>query len=115
MILRSWVTGTSLCPTIYLTESVTTAGLTHAAASAAERLRSYGQSGSNFARLGRAVTLEHIDPKRILAVTFTRAAAGETRHKLEKRGIRSDQLPDVRTLHSKAVGLLRRHSARLGL
>jgi len=59
------------------------------------------------------IARDRIHPKKILAVTFTRAAAGETRLRLEKLGIKPDQLPDVRTLHSKAVGLLRRYHSRL--
>src|SRR3989442_1218887 len=74
-----------------------------------------GKTSCIAARIGDLVLADRVNPKRILAVTFTRAAAGETRLKLEKHGIKPDHLPDVRTLHSKAVGLLRRHCARLGI
>ncbi len=74
-----------------------------------------GKTSCLAARVGDLLVRDCVDPKRLLAVTFTRAAAGETRAKLEKHGIKPDQLPDVRTLHSKAVGLLRRHSAKLGV
>src|SRR2546430_1773339 len=74
-----------------------------------------GKTSCIAARIGDLLIVDKVDPRRILAVTFTRAAAGETRLKLEKHGIRPDQLPDVRTLHSKAVALLRRHSGRLGV
>lgn len=74
-----------------------------------------GKTSCLAARIQDLILADGVEPKRILAITFTRAAAGETRLKLEKHGIKPDQLPDVRTLHSKAVGLLRRHSARLGI
>lgn len=74
-----------------------------------------GKTSCIAARIEDLLLSDRVAPNRILAVTFTRAAAGETRQKLEKHGVRPDQLPDVRTLHSKAVGLLRRHASRLGI
>ena len=72
-------------------------------------------------RVADLVLKDKIPPKQILSVTFTRdwedcwTAAQEMRHKLEKQGVPSHQLPDVRTLHSKAVSLLRRYHSHLGL
>jgi len=67
------------------------------------------------ARIIDLLSSDHTDPNKILAVTFTRAAAKEMRSRLEREGIPPDRLPDVRTLHSKAVALLRRHGHLINL
>lgn len=74
-----------------------------------------GKTSCIAARVSDLILKDKVAPKEILAVTFTRAAAAEMRHKLEKQGVAPDQLPDVRTLHSKAVSLLRRYHSHVGL
>jgi DNA helicase-2/ATP-dependent DNA helicase PcrA len=74
-----------------------------------------GKTSCLAARIMKLILTDRVPPNRILAVTFTRAAAGEMRQKLEKEGVAPHRIPDVRTLHSKAVALLRRHSALLNL
>ena len=66
------------------------------------------------ARIVDLLSRDNADPRTMLTVTFTRAAAGEMRQRLEKEGIPADRMPDVRTLHSKAMGILRRHGHHLG-
>ncbi len=51
----------------------------------------------------------------ICLITFTKAAARELWERLEKRGIQSDKLPYVNTLHGLAMGILRNHLTRAGL
>lgn len=56
-----------------------------------------------------------IEPTSICAITFTNAASGELRNRLEKAGIKSDALPYVNTLHGFAMGILKNHLQRAGL
>jgi DNA helicase-2/ATP-dependent DNA helicase PcrA len=51
----------------------------------------------------------------ISAITFTTAAAGELRSRLEKSGFKSDRLPYVNTLHGLAMRILRKHMTKAGL
>lgn len=51
----------------------------------------------------------------ISAITFTTAAAGELRSRLEKSGFKPDWLPYVNTLHGLAMRILRKHMTRAGL
>ena len=74
-----------------------------------------GKTSCIAARIKDLLVRDRVAPARLLGVTFTRAAAGEMRQKLEKQGVRPDRMPDVRTLHSKAVGLLRHHGSLVGL
>ncbi|RJQ36440.1 ATP-dependent helicase [Candidatus Parcubacteria bacterium] len=67
------------------------------------------------ARIVDLLTKDKIDPKTMLAVTFTRAAAKEMRQRLEREGIAPDRMPDVRTLHSKAMGILKQHADLVGM
>src|SRR3990170_3489917 len=73
-----------------------------------------GKTSCIAARIKDLLVRDRVPPARLLGVTFTRAAAGEMRQKLES-GVRPDRMPDVRTLHSKAVGLLRRHGSLVDL
>jgi len=51
----------------------------------------------------------------ICAITFTKAAAGELRRRLEKRGIKASSVPYVNTLHGFAMSILQKHQKRAGL
>lgn len=66
------------------------------------------------ARLIRAGTA----PDRLLAVTFTRAAAAEMRERIDtilsSDGAWHGRLPDIRTLHSWGASLIRQHAAEVG-
>ncbi len=53
--------------------------------------------------------------KKIFVITFTKRAAGELRLRLQKSGIKSDQLPYVSTLHSLAIRILKKHQGKAGL
>lgn len=66
-------------------------------------------------RIKALVNQQKIQPNTICAITFTNAAAGELRSRLEKAGIKSDALPYVNTLHGFAMGILKNHSQRAGL
>ncbi|MCA9230323.1 MAG: UvrD-helicase domain-containing protein [Planctomycetales bacterium] len=66
-----------------------------------------------------AVLIRHgTPPERILAVTFTRKAAGEMLERATKllgaKGKRSEKRPLISTFHSLCVRILRRHIDRLG-
>jgi DNA helicase-2/ATP-dependent DNA helicase PcrA len=61
------------------------------------------------------MTEHKVHPNNICAITFTNAAAGELRHRLEKTGVKTDSLPYVNTLHGFAMGILRKHLKRAGL
>lgn len=74
-----------------------------------------GKTSCLVARILSLVQGDQVVPHRILAVTFTRAAAGEMRKRLEREGLAPDRMANVRTLHSKAVALIRQHCARLTL
>lgn len=51
----------------------------------------------------------------ISLVTFTRAAAGELRNRIQKSGIDSDKLPYVNTLHGFAMNALKKYFPKTGL
>lgn len=67
------------------------------------------------ARIGRLVVVRKADPRRILAVTFTRAAAQEMRERLTKRiGVRG-QAVAASTFHAAALKQLAEHPELAGL
>jgi DNA helicase-2/ATP-dependent DNA helicase PcrA len=55
---------------------------------------------------------KNIDPNQICALTFTRAAAYELRHRVESK-VGNERLPRISTLHAFALRQLIRNSARL--
>ncbi len=56
-----------------------------------------------------------VAPSRILAVTFTKKAAGEMQQRAsELLGRRKSEKPEISTFHSLCVRVLRRHITRLG-
>ncbi len=74
-----------------------------------------GKTSCLVARILSLIRDDQVEPHRILAVTFTRAAAGEMRKRLERQGLAPDRMPNARTLHSKAVAIIRQHCTRLSL
>ena len=66
-------------------------------------------------RINTLISKHKIPPQYIYAITFTKAAAGELRHRLERSGIKADTLPYVNTLHGFAMSILRTHTKRAGL
>jgi len=63
-------------------------------------------------RIARRVADGSADPRRIMALTFTRRAARELRERLEQLGIRD--LGAVGTFHSLALAQIRRHRVDAG-
>lgn len=66
-------------------------------------------------RIKYLIKQHKIEPNKICAITFTNAAAGELRDRLEKTGIKPNALPYVNTLHGFAMGILKNHLQRAGL
>jgi superfamily I DNA/RNA helicase len=67
-------------------------------------------TGKTFAMMRRVARLleEHVQPNRILAVTFTRTAAADLVEKLAALGVPGADLVSAKTLHSLSFGLLSR-------
>src|SRR5712692_11035002 len=67
-------------------------------------------------RIGYLLGVEGVDPRHVLAVTFTNKAAEEMRRRVEDlvlpAGIRP---PLIATFHSACVRMLRQHAPRVGL
>lgn len=66
-------------------------------------------------RIKVLINTRKLKPDTICAITFTNAAAGELRARLEQAGIKSDALPYANTLHGFAMGILKNHLQRAGL
>src|SRR5712691_11434080 len=64
------------------------------------------------ARIADLVLLRNVSPATILALTFTRAAAGHLRNRLT--GMLRQQARDVGTFHSLGLRIIRLWSAELG-
>jgi DNA helicase-2/ATP-dependent DNA helicase PcrA len=74
-----------------------------------------GKTACIIERIKKLIIERKIDPTCICAITFTNAAAGEIRERIERSGIKPDSLPYVNTLHGFAMGILRNHFIRVGL
>ena len=61
------------------------------------------------------ISKKKISHKNIFVITFTKRAAGELRSRLQKSGIKSDQLPYVSTLHGLAVHILKKYRHKTSL
>jgi superfamily I DNA/RNA helicase len=69
-------------------------------------------TGKTFAlkrKVMRLLQQEHVHPKRILVVTFTRTAAQDLKNELDRLGVVGCEYVDARTLHSFCFRLLRRN------
>src|SRR5262245_24462941 len=70
-------------------------------------------AGKSFAmkrRVARILDIENVEPKRVLAVTFTRVAAEDLHRELVSLGVEGADSLNGRTLHSLAMAILmRRH------
>lgn len=66
-------------------------------------------------RIRNLINHHKISSQDICSITFTNAAAGELRHRLERSGVKADVLPYINTLHGFAMGILKTHTKRAGL
>ena len=66
-------------------------------------------------RVAWLIANQNIPPETILAVTFTRKAAGEMRERLRQLVKSSSALPTICTFHSLGAQILRAHAPELGL
>ena len=66
-------------------------------------------------RIRHLLSTRKISSKEICAITFTTAAAGQLRERLEEKGFNPSSLPYVNTLHGLAMGILKKHFKRVGL
>ncbi len=72
-----------------------------------------GKTRTLMHRIAWLIREEHVEPWRILAVTFTNKAAAEMKERLEKI-LGESELPWVSTFHSACVRILRREISVLG-
>lgn len=73
-----------------------------------------GKTGVLVSRIAHLVGERGADPKRILALTFSRRAADEMKERVRQR-VPETVLIDARTFHSFALYVARRHASALGL
>jgi DNA helicase-2/ATP-dependent DNA helicase PcrA len=70
-------------------------------------------------RIAYLITKEGVSPKNILAVTFTKKAAGEMQERvvslLGELGVNTQNVPTIGTFHSIGAFLLRHNAKKLGL
>src|SRR6266478_3109373 len=69
-----------------------------------------GKTYALMRRVARLLEVEHIQPTRILAVTFTRTAANDLVDKLAHLGVLGADQVAARTLHSLSFSLLSRNA-----
>lgn len=67
-----------------------------------------GKTYALMRRVARLLEVEHVQPDRILAVTFTRTAANDLVDKLAQLGVPGADQVGAKTLHSLSFGLLSR-------
>ena len=73
-----------------------------------------GKTGVLVQRISHLVADRGVSPERILALTFSRRAADEMRARVTA-GLPEAEKVEVRTFHSFALSIVRRHAASLGL
>ena len=73
-----------------------------------------GKTGVLVQRISHLVADRGVSPERILALTFSRRAADEMRARVTS-GLPEAEKVEVRTFHSFALSVVRRHAASLGL
>ena len=73
-----------------------------------------GKTGVLVERISHLVGERDVSPVRILALTFSRRAADEMRARVTARLPEAEKV-EVRTFHSFALSIVRRHAASLGL
>ena len=70
-------------------------------------------------RIAYLITKEGVSPNNILAVTFTKKAAGEMQERvvslLKELGVNNQDIPSIGTFHSIGALLLRHNAKKLGL
>src|SRR6266542_2938257 len=66
-------------------------------------------------RIAYLLGVEGVDPRRILAVTFTNKAADEMRRRVEALTLGAGIPPLIATFHSTCVRILRARAAQAGL
>jgi DNA helicase-2/ATP-dependent DNA helicase PcrA len=74
-----------------------------------------GKTRTLVGRIARLVEEEGVDPAAIMAITFTRKAAGELRERLRARIGKRGEAVAALTFHALGLALLRRHAAAAGL
>jgi superfamily I DNA/RNA helicase len=73
-----------------------------------------GKTGVLVARIAHLVGERGVSPERVLALTFSRRAADEMRARVTARVPEAEKV-EVRTFHSFALSVVRRHAGSLGL
>ena len=73
-----------------------------------------GKTGVLIERISHLVGERNVSPERILALTFSRRAADEMRNRITARVPEAEKV-EVRTFHSFALSVVRRHAGALGL